>query len=81
LGVLFLAMWALGQWPFATHNTYERERAWMLAATGCTMLTSLVFCAALMKSSAPRHRALALSLACASVAVLIGVIVFSSMLR
>ena len=72
LGVLFLAMWALGQWPFATHNTYERERAWMLAATGCTMLTSLVFCAALMKSSAPRHRALALSLACTSVAVLIG---------
>ncbi len=76
LAVLFLAMWALGQWPFATH-----DRAWTLTATGCTMLVSLVCCAALLRSPTPRRRALALSLACSSVAVLIGAVVFSSMLR
>ncbi len=76
LAVLFLAMWALGQWPFDTHG-----RAWTLTATGCALLVSLVCYAGLLRSPTPRHRALALSLACSSVAVLIGATVFASMLR
>ncbi len=77
LGMLFLAMWALGKLPFATHSAYEGERAWMLTATACTMLTSLVFFAALVQSPAPRHRALALSLTGSSAVVLIGATVYA----
>ena len=75
--MLFLSLWALGKWPYATHEPYKGERAWMLSAAGCTMLTSLVFGAALLQSPTPRNRALALSLACSSVVVLLGAIVFA----
>lgn len=77
LGMLFLAMWALGTWPFPTHSPYHGERAWMLTATVITTLMSLVFVAALLQSPAPRRRALALSLAGSSAVVLIGATVYA----
>jgi hypothetical protein len=77
LGMLFLALWALGTWPFHTHGPQEGERDWMLTATLITTLMSLVFVAALLQSPAPRRRALALSLAGCCAVISIGATVFA----
>ncbi len=77
LGLLLIAMWALGKWPFPTHSAYAGERTWMLTATLVTTLTSLVFSGALWQSPLPRHRGLSLSIAGCSVVVLIGGIIFA----
>ena len=77
LGMLFLAMWALGQWPFPTHGPYQGERAWMLTATVITTLMSLLFSAALLQSPSTRRRGLSLSLAGSSAVVLIGGTVYA----
>ena len=80
LATQLLFMWALGQWPFATHSAHAGEAPWMLASTVCTMLTSSVFVVVLAKSPNPRRRALALSLGCCSATVFFGAIVFAGVL-
>lgn len=77
LGLLLIAMWALGKWPFPTHSAYGGERTWMLTATVITTLTSLVFSVALWQSPSPRNRGLSLSIAGCSVVVLIGGSIFA----
>ena len=71
LGLLLVTMWALGKGLFTTESG-RGERGWMLTAAVITTLVSLGLAAALLRSSAPRNRGLALSIAGSSAAVLIG---------
>lgn len=80
LGGQFLAMSALERWAFPPLTTPEAERKWSLTSTACTMLASLVCCAALMLSRTPHRRALALSLASSSAVFLIGAIIYADWL-
>lgn len=77
LGVLLVAMWLLGKWPFDTHSAYAGERAWMLAATVITAVVSLVVGAALLKSGSPRSRGLGISVVSCSAVVLAGGTIFA----
>ncbi|WP_253861678.1 hypothetical protein [Mycobacterium asiaticum] len=54
VGLLFLVMWLLGTWPFATHGPGQGERAWLLSATVVTVLLSLAVSAALARSESWR---------------------------
>jgi uncharacterized membrane protein len=77
LGMLLIAMWLLGKWPFDTHSAYAGERAWMMTATVITTSGSLLIGAALLRSPAPRNRGLGLSIASCSVVVLLGGAIFA----
>jgi hypothetical protein len=77
VGVLLIVMWLLAKWPFATHDPYRGERAWMLTATVITTLASLAISGVLMRSGSSRRRGLSLGVAGAAAVVLIGGIVFA----
>lgn len=77
LALLLVAMWLLGKWPFDTHSAYAGERAWMLTAAVLTTLVSLLFGAALLRSSSQRKRGLGVSTMSCSVAVLAGAAIFA----
>nr|WP_244168747.1 hypothetical protein [Mycobacterium malmoense] len=77
LGMLLVAMWLLGKWPFDTHSAYAGERAWMLTATVITAVVSLVVGAALLKSGSPRNRGLGISVISCSAVVLAGGTIFA----
>lgn len=77
LGMLLIAMWLLGKWPFETHSAYAGERAWMLTASVITTLGALLISAALLRSPSPRNRGLGLSVASCSVSVLLGGAIFA----
>lgn len=77
LGLLLVALWLLGKWPYATHSAHAGERTWMLTATAITTLASLVTSALLMRSPSARHRGLSLSLAGSSAVVVLGGILFA----
>lgn len=71
LGLLLVAMWALGKGPFTTESGHS-ERAMMIAAAGVAALVSLLFSAVLLTSPSARNRGLSLSIAGSAVVVLIG---------
>lgn len=77
VGVLLVAMWLLGKWPFDTHSAYAGERAWMLTATVITAVVSLVVGAALLRSGSPRNRGLGISVVSCSAVVLAGGTIFA----
>jgi hypothetical protein len=77
LGLLLVAMWLLGKWPFAMHSAYGGERVWMLVATIITTLICLLVSGVLLRSSSPRYRGLSISIAACSVLVLIGGNIFA----
>lgn len=79
LGVLLVAMWLLGKWPFDTHSAYAGERAWMLAATVITAVVSLLVGVALLKSGSPRNRGLGISVMSCSAVVLAGGTLFANL--
>lgn len=74
---LLVTMWLLGKWPFETHSAYAGERAWMLTSTVITTLAALLLGIALLRSPAPRSRALGISISSCSVVVLVGGILFA----
>lgn len=76
LGLLLATMWALGKGVFTTESGHG-ERGLVLTAVVITTLVCLALAAALLRSSAPRNRALALSIAGSSAAVVIGGIVYA----
>ena len=80
LAVMFLVMWLLGQWPFAAHSEYEGEGVWFSSAVVITSLTSFGASALLLLSRSSRRRAVALSLACSTAIVLIGGVIYASLL-
>lgn len=77
LGMLLVAMWLLGKWPFDTHSAYAGERAWMLTATVITAFVSLLVGAALLKSGSPRNRGLGISVLGCSAVLLMGGTIFA----
>lgn len=77
LGMLLIAMWLLGKWPFETHSAYAGERAWMLTSTVITTLAALLIGVAFLRSPSPRNRGLGVSIASCSVVVLAGGTIFA----
>lgn len=77
LGMLLIAMWLLGKWPFNTHSAHAGERAWLLTATAITTLGFLLISPALLRSPSPRMRGLALSISSCAVVVLVGGVIFA----
>ncbi|ORA15428.1 hypothetical protein BST14_11980 [Mycobacterium arosiense ATCC BAA-1401 = DSM 45069] len=74
--MLLATISALGKGPFATAHGHS-ERSWMLVAAVITALVSFMLTAALMRSSSPRNRGLALSIAGSAVTMLVGGIVYA----
>lgn len=72
LAALLLVMWLLGKWPFETHSAHAGERAWMLTSTVVVASVSLVIGAVILRSSSPRNRGLALSVAASAVVIIVG---------
>ncbi|OBI37836.1 hypothetical protein A5708_00985 [Mycobacterium colombiense] len=74
--MLLATMWVLGKGPFTTERGHT-ERSWMLVAAVITTLVSVALAAVLVRSSTPRNRGLALSIAGSCATVLIGGIAYA----